>query len=144
MQIFGVGILEIIFILIIALIVLGPEGMVKTGYSIGRMIRKIIRSPVWRMMMDTQRDLRDIPTRLVREAGLEEDLEEFKKSQREVSRLTREELESLDLDENPAKPAAPRGSVASEQRIAPPPVAAPRREDAEDDKPGDGVPAQER
>ena len=143
MQIFGVGILEIIFILIIALIVLGPEGMVKTGYSIGRMIRKIIRSPIWRMMMDTQRDLRDIPTRLVREVGLEEDLEEFKKTQREVSRLTREELQSLEQDENPAKPAMPRGSVASEQRIAPPPVAAAGQADEEEDQPDPGPPTQE-
>jgi sec-independent protein translocase protein TatB len=125
MQIFGVGIGEVIFILIIAIIVLGPQGMVKAAHTIGRTIRKIIRSPIWSMMMDTQRELRDIPTRLVREAGLEEDLEEIKKSSQELRNLQIDEINQLQKDLDEEIPSEPEGSVATERRIAPPPMVAP-------------------
>jgi len=87
MEIFGVGILEVILILVIAIIVLGPEGMVKTARSAGVWIRKIIKSPIWSQLMDTQRELRQMPTRLVREAGLEEDIKELKKTQQQLRNL---------------------------------------------------------
>jgi len=87
MEIFGVGILEVILVLVIAIIVLGPEGMVKTARSAGVWIRKIIKSPIWSQLMDTQRELRQMPTRLVREAGLEEDIKELKKTQQQLRNL---------------------------------------------------------
>ncbi len=90
MKILNIGIPELIFILIIALIVLGPDGIVKTARTLGKTIRKIIRSPIWSMMLDTQRELREMPTKLVREAGLEEDLAELRKTSREVKQATRE------------------------------------------------------
>ena len=40
MEILGIGPLELIFILLIALIVLGPGDMVKTGRTIGRFLIK--------------------------------------------------------------------------------------------------------
>lgn len=87
MEIFGVGILELILILVIAVIVLGPEGMVKTARSFGVWLRKLIKSPIWAQLMDTQRELRDMPTRLVREAGLEEDIKELKRTSQDVRNL---------------------------------------------------------
>jgi Sec-independent protein translocase protein TatA len=85
MEIFGVGIPELILILAIAIVVLGPDGMVKTARSLGVFLRKVIKSPIWAQLMDTQRELRDMPTRLVREAGLEEDLKELKKTSQDIS-----------------------------------------------------------
>ncbi len=90
MKLFNIGIPELIFILIIALIFLGPEGIVKTARSLGRTIRKIIRSPIWSMMIDTQRELREMPTKLVREAGLEEDLAEIRKTTQELKKTSGE------------------------------------------------------
>lgn len=87
MKLFNIGILEFILIAVIALIVLGPDGIVKTARSLGRTIRKIIRSPIWSMMVDTQRELREMPTKLVREAGLEEDLAEIRKTTRELNKI---------------------------------------------------------
>lgn len=89
MKILNIGIPELIFILVIALIVLGPNGIVKTARTLGKTIRKVIRSPIWSMMLDTQRELREMPTKLVREAGLEEDLAELRKTSREVQQTTR-------------------------------------------------------
>lgn len=72
MEILNVGLGEALFILILALILLGPEGMANAGLKIGRFVRALIKSPFWRMFMDTTRDIREMPRRLVREAGLEE------------------------------------------------------------------------
>lgn len=90
MKIFNIGIPELIFILVIALIFLGPDGIVKTARSLGRTIRKIIRSPIWSMMIDTQRELREMPTKLVREAGLEEDLAEIRKASSDLKKVSGE------------------------------------------------------
>jgi len=72
MEFLGIGPLELLFVVIIALIVLGPKDMVKAGKTIGRTLRKIVTSPNWRAIQQTSRELRQLPTRLIREAGLEE------------------------------------------------------------------------
>ena len=78
MDILGIGPLEFAFILLIALIVLGPNDMVKAGRTLGRLLRKLITSPGWQMVQQTSKDLRYLPNKLMREAGLEE-IEELKK-----------------------------------------------------------------
>ncbi len=82
MEILGVGPLELLFILIIALIVLGPGDMVKTGRNLGRLLRRIITSPEWRTVQKASRELRYLPNRLMREAALEDlnkDLQDINK-----------------------------------------------------------------
>ena len=72
MDILGVGPLELLFILLIALIVLGPKDMVKSGKTIGLFLRKIVTSSSWQSIQQTSRELRNLPTKLIREAGLED------------------------------------------------------------------------
>jgi len=72
MEILGVGPLELLFILLIALIVLGPGDMVKAGRTLGRFLRKVISSPEWRTVQKASRELRYLPNRLMREANLED------------------------------------------------------------------------
>jgi len=69
MEILGVGPLELLLIFIIALVVLGPRDMVKAGRSIGRFLRRTILSPTWLKM---QREIRNLPYQMMREAGLED------------------------------------------------------------------------
>jgi len=68
----GVGVPEFLFILIIALIVLGPRDMVKAGRTLGRFMRKIVTSPSWRTVQQASNEIRTLPNKLMREAGLEE------------------------------------------------------------------------
>lgn len=77
MDILGIGPLELFFIIIIALIVLGPKDMVKAGRTIGRYLRMIVKSSGWQAVQQTSRELRKLPNRLMREAGLEEDLSDI-------------------------------------------------------------------
>jgi Sec-independent protein translocase protein TatA len=72
MEFLGIGPLELAFILIIALIILGPNDMVKAGKAIGRTLRSIVTSPNWRAIQQTSREIRSLPNKLMREAGLDE------------------------------------------------------------------------
>lgn len=78
MSFFGIGPMELIFILIIMILVLGPKNMVISAQKLGVTLRKIVKSPLWATVMDTSREIREIPTRLIREAGIEEDLKNIK------------------------------------------------------------------
>lgn len=80
MDFLGIGPLEIMFVLLIALIIFGPKDIVKAGQSAGRFLRKMMTSPGWKVVQETSRDLRNLPNKLVREAGLEEikkDVDDF-------------------------------------------------------------------
>jgi Sec-independent protein translocase protein TatA len=72
MDFLGVGPLELFFIIIIALIVLGPKDMVKTGRTLGLWMRKLVTSPFWRQMRETSSTMRNMSSKLMREAGLED------------------------------------------------------------------------
>lgn len=87
MEFLGVGPLELFFILIIALIVIGPKDMVKTGKTIGKFLRRLVTSPTWQAVQQTSRDLRYLPNRLIREAGLEEEMQDLKKISTDVNEL---------------------------------------------------------
>lgn len=86
MNILGVGPLEFFLIIVLMLVVLGPRNMVETGRKIGAFIRKIVRSPMWREMMQTQQQIRDIPNTIIRDANLEETLQELKTLPQDVQK----------------------------------------------------------
>ena len=71
MEILGVGPSELIFIIIIALIVLGPKDMQKAGKTIGQYLNKLVRSDGWKAFQQTSRELRNLPTNLMREANMD-------------------------------------------------------------------------
>jgi Sec-independent protein translocase protein TatA len=72
MDILGIGPLELFFIILIALIVLGPKDMVKAGRTLGKNLRKIVTSENWRTIQQASNEIRTLPNRLMREAGLDE------------------------------------------------------------------------
>jgi len=57
MDIFGIGPLEIIFILLIAMVVVGPRNMGKTGRTIGRFLNRLYHSENWRLFK--QKDIEE-------------------------------------------------------------------------------------
>lgn len=68
MDIFGIGLPEIIFILLLVVIIFGPKDLEKMAKKVGSGISRFIRS-------DTFRDLRrigELPNELVRKAGLDD------------------------------------------------------------------------
>jgi len=87
MDFLGVGPLELLFIFLIALIVLGPNDMVKAGRTLGKWMRKLVTSPTWQAIQQTSRDIRHLPNKLMRDAGLEEDLKDLTEIQKNVQSL---------------------------------------------------------
>ena len=72
MEILGIGPQELLFIIIIALIILGPKDMQKAGKTIGTWLNRIIHSDGWKLFQQTSKELQQLPTKLMREANLEE------------------------------------------------------------------------
>jgi sec-independent protein translocase protein TatB len=71
MEILGIGTSELLFIVIIALIILGPKDMQKAGRTIGKWLRGIVTSDGWKVFQQTSRELKTLPNRLMREANEE-------------------------------------------------------------------------
>ena len=71
MEIFGVGPSELVFILLIAIIILGPKDMQKAGRTIGRFLNQLVRSDGWKIFQRTSTEIRNLPRNLMREANME-------------------------------------------------------------------------
>lgn len=74
MEFLGIGPLELVFIVLIALVLLGPVDMLKAAQTVGRLLRTLFTSEGWREIQRSMNTLRNLPTSMMREAGLEDDL----------------------------------------------------------------------
>ncbi len=71
MEIFGIGIGEVFLIIIIALIILGPQDTIKAGRNLGRAVRRFFSSEEWRTLLQASKEIRTIPEKLMEETGLD-------------------------------------------------------------------------
>ena len=110
MEILGISPSELVFIVIIALIVLGPKDMQKAGKTVGRWLRGIVTSDGWKVFQQTSRELRTLPNRLMREANQE--LDQISKEVRGVSGTAPKRPDNPD--------APPRSQAFPDNNIAPP------------------------
>lgn len=78
MEILGIGPSELIFIIVIALIVLGPKDMQRAGRTLGKWLRQVVTSDGWKLFQRTSREIQTLPNRLMRDAALDE-LKELQK-----------------------------------------------------------------
>ncbi|MCQ3936499.1 MAG: hypothetical protein DPW18_05560 [Chloroflexi bacterium] len=120
MEILGVGMSELIFVIIIALLVLGPKDMQKAGKTIGKWMRNIVTSDGWKIFQQTSRELRTLPHKLMREAN--EELEQIGQEVRNASNPTSQPVSpSKPLPRSQPYPANSAPVKPSENRIAPEP-----------------------
>lgn len=110
MEILGIGASELIFIILIAIIVLGPKDMQKAGRSIGRWLNQFVRSDGWKALQRASKEIRNLPTNLMREANMEE-----------LQQMDRDIRNSIDPRQQPPA-SAPRKSTPP----SPPPAAPPQ------------------
>ena len=73
MDFLGVGPLELFFIVIIALIIFGPNDIVKAGKTAGSFLRKLVTSDGWQTFQQARKGMSNLPSTLMREAGIEEE-----------------------------------------------------------------------
>lgn len=101
MEFLGIGPLEALFILLIALIAVGPRDIGKAARSTGRLLNQLYHSEAWQNLNEASRSLRGLPSRLAREAQLEE----LEKARREI--------------EDSVSPSGDSGARAESEREAP-------------------------
>jgi Sec-independent protein translocase protein TatA len=80
MELFNIGLPELILILIIMLIVLGPDQTIVQFKNIARFMRKLVRSPFWSDIVETSREIKSLPQKMLRDTGLEEDVAEMNRT----------------------------------------------------------------
>jgi sec-independent protein translocase protein TatB len=130
MEFLGVGPLELLVIVVIALLVLGPRDLAKTARSAGRFLNRMYHSEAWKTVNQASRDLRDLPNRLAREAALEE-LDEAIKSGNTAPQISTEGVNpGLEPGLEAWRPS-PKGEPSqprSDQAFGPTPGGVPRPE----------------
>lgn len=85
MKFFNLGVSEIIFIIVIALILFGPGNMIKTAKEAGTFIRKVTKSPYWKEVWATKREIDELPKMLRKEANLDETIKDLNKESASIS-----------------------------------------------------------
>ena len=123
MNFLNLGIGEILFILIIALIIFGPGNLVKAARDMGAFVRKVSKSPYWQEIWATRRELSELPRMIAKEAKLDETINELNRETREmksnlassVSDLIKEVDAPLKMDEN-------KSTKGSDDMKVPPPT----------------------
>lgn len=89
MDLLGVGPLELVFVLLIVFLVIGPNDLAATGKKIGRFLSAVRKSEFWRGVNQISKEVRTLPNTLMREAELEDlqkDLDKDAKTIRNVSK----------------------------------------------------------
>jgi len=82
MEILGIGASELVFIILIAIIILGPKDMQRAGRTIGRWLNQLVHSDSWKVFQRTSTELRNLPRSLMRDANME--LQEMDKEIRQT------------------------------------------------------------
>lgn len=123
MEFLGIGPSELVFIVIIAIIILGPKDMQKAGRTVGRWLNRFIRSDGYKALQRASREIRNLPTTLMREANMEE-----------FQSLGNDIRQSIDPRPRPPVPSTP-SVPPSNPPETPPPPAAENTDASIDDKP---------
>jgi len=122
MDLLGVGPLELILVFLIIFLVLGPEDLAATGKKIGRFLSTVRKSEVWKGVNEVSKEIRTLPTTLMREAELEDAKKEIEKEFDQVKHIPQEFTMSefkipkptLEDEDSPESEPQPEQSSASD------------------------------
>jgi sec-independent protein translocase protein TatB len=127
MEILGIGAPELVFVIVIALIVLGPKDMQKAGKTIGRWLNQLVQSDGWKAFQQTSREIRNLPNNLMREANME-----LAETEKEVRKATDFRIPPATTSPSRVPPPPPQ----AENSIQPPSTPLPKTQ--ADTKPSAG------
>lgn len=132
MDFLGVGPTEVLLIIAIAIIVLGPKNMAETGRAIGSWLNRFVQSDLWKILKNTSQEIQRLPTQLMREDNLENfsNADPTQTEQGDAWRGTR----SVPTPAAPPRPAeadaAPMTIATPAEPLTPPDAAAPPPQEA--------------
>lgn len=111
MNVFGIGPMEIIFILLLAILIFGPKDIGNASKTVGRSLNKLVKSDTWRTVNQASNRIKNLPNELMREAGLED-------LQKEMNQNIKQSL-------GPVQAVPPQPTGVEPTAVIPPPAAAP-------------------
>jgi len=118
-EVLGVGPLEALLIVLLAIVLFGPKDIARTARSAGRTLNRLYHSEGWRTLLRTSETLRTLPNRLAREAELEE-LDALRRTMAETERSVAEGVRADITDLQAWTPAARPASKAPPLPTPPP------------------------
>jgi sec-independent protein translocase protein TatB len=112
MEILGIGPSELVFIVLIAIIILGPKDMQKAGKTIGRWLNRFVHSDGWKALQRATKEIQNLPTNLMREANLDELKEINKDIEQNIQSIDPRQLAMPKVSSpNPTSPTSPEADV---------------------------------
>ncbi len=77
MEILNIGPLELLVILVLVVLMFGPEDIVNFAHKAGRWIYNLRKSGFWQEVVGTTKEIQEFPQKIIKEAELEETLKEI-------------------------------------------------------------------
>ena len=115
MEILNIGPLELLVILVLVVLMFGPDDLVNFAHKAGSWIYNLRKSELWQEIVGTTKEIQEFPQKIMKEAELEETM-------KEIDALNRSMLNSDPLQKAP------------DSAISDPPPAQADPEQAEDEK----------
>lgn len=84
MDVFGIGPMEFVYIVLILLVIFGPNDLVKGARSIGSLVNQWRRSDDFQLIKQVAKEVRDLPNRLTEEAALDDAEKLINETKKEV------------------------------------------------------------
>lgn len=109
MKVLNVGALEILFIALLALIILGPKNAMKALGDFGSWIKNFRDSQIWQDLMNTQKEIRDLPKRMMDEAEIKNALADINSSlQYQKSTTKKKPHQEIEVNQESNQTITPR------------------------------------
>ena len=77
MEILNIGPLELLVILVLAVLMFGPEDIVNFAHKAGRWIYNLRKSELWQEIVGTSKEIQELPQKIMKDAELEETMKEI-------------------------------------------------------------------
>ena len=77
MEILNIGPLELLVILVLAVLMFGPDDLVNFAHKTGRWIYNLRKSELWQEIVGTSKEIQELPQKIMKDAELEETMKEI-------------------------------------------------------------------
>lgn len=77
MEVFNIGPLELLVILVLVILMFGPQDIVNFAHKAGHWIYNLKKSEFWQELMGTTKQIQEFPQKIMKEAELEETMKEI-------------------------------------------------------------------
>ena len=110
MRIFNVGIREVVTLLVITLVLFGPNRMQENARKFAQGIRRFVRSDMWRTFLGAYDDVNAIKDEVIRESGIREIQDSLHGINRQLSDIDNDlrHADLLNQFDNSSVPSQPK------------------------------------